>query len=111
MRQHQQIDARALVLAHHVVAHMEADSARPGLEKARQTCQRWLRILPPSQHACVLEWCQILEQPWGEIRNALLDSGERGNRLRQNSPFCGVLSNQERWKILREFEANESRAA
>jgi len=111
MRQHQQIDARALVLGRCVAAHIDADPARSDLDKARQTCQRWLRVLPESQHAPILEWAAILESSWSEIRNVLLDPGEEGNRLRQNSPFCGVLSNRERWAILREFEANESRAA
>ncbi|MFT5241832.1 MAG: hypothetical protein ACI9X0_002820 [Kiritimatiellia bacterium] len=111
MKRHQQIDARGLALARCVVEHIEADPARQGLEKARQTCRHWLRVLPESQHACVLEWTDILERPWSDIRSVLLDPGECGNRLRQNSPFCGVLSNRERWTILREFEANESRAA
>ena len=107
MKRHQQIDARALVLARRVVDHIESDPALRGLERARQTCRRWLRILPDAQHACVLEWSAILEQPWSDVRSALLDPGERGKRLRQNSPFCGVLSNRERWTILREFEDGE----
>ena len=105
------IDARGLALARSVVAHIEADPALQGLKKARQTCRHWLQVLPQSQHAPVLEWSAILALPWPEVRAVLLDPGERGKRLRQNSPFCGVLSNRERWTILREFEANESRAA
>ncbi len=111
MKLHQQIDARGLALAHSVVEHIEADPARQGVAKALSTCRHWLQVLPESQHAPVLEWFSILESPWVEIRAALLDPGERGNRLRQNSPFCGVLSSRERWTILREFEAHESRAA
>jgi len=111
VRLHQQIDARALLLAHRVADRIEADPARVGVEMARQTCQRWLRLLPPSQHTCVQEWCDILKRPWSEIRSALLDPGERGARLRQNSPFCGVLCHRERWAILREFNTNEPRAA
>ena len=111
MRTHQQIDARGLALARRVVANIDADPALQGLEKARQTCRRWLRVLPESQHAPVREWCAILTRPWCEIRAVLLDPGEEGNRLRQNSPFCAALSNRERWAILREFEANDSRAA
>ena len=111
MRQHQQIDARALALGRCVVDHIDADPARGGLDRARQTCQHWLRVLPESQHGPVLEWCAILETSWAQIRTVLLGSGEEGNRLPQNSPFCGVLSNRERWTILREFEENESRVA
>ena len=111
MRTHQQVDARGLALARRVVAHIDADPALQGLERARQTCRHWLQVLPASQHAPVLEWTSILDRPWREVRAVLMDPGEQGNRLRQNSPFCGVLSNRERWAILREFESNESRAA
>jgi hypothetical protein len=31
----------------------------------------------------------------------LLDPSERGVQLRQNSPFCGILTAQERWAFYR----------
>jgi len=111
MKSHQQIDARGLELARHVVSRIEADPQHHGLEKARATCLNWLHILPENQTACVCEWLEILKKPWRDVRRVLLDPGEEGNRLRQNSPFCGILTNRERWKILRDFEAHESRAA
>ena len=51
----------------------------------------------------------ILERPWAEIRSILLDDSEEGRRLRQNDPFCGVLTPAERWDIYREAIANEAR--
>ena len=49
------------------------------------------------------EWLQILEQPWEQIRQVLLDDSEMGRRLRQNDPFCGILSPQEHWAIYRTY--------
>jgi hypothetical protein len=111
VKSHQQIDIRGRVLAEHIVQLIDDDPQLRGLEKARQTCIRWQGILPPPQQHCVSEWIDILSRPWGEIRKVLLDPSEEGNRLRQNSPFCGVLSNQERWRIFREFRSDESQAA
>ncbi|MDP7025261.1 MAG: hypothetical protein QGH42_13610 [Kiritimatiellia bacterium] len=111
MKTHHQIDARGLALAKHIVKLIDEDPLHEGLAKARQTCARWRRILPPSQQHCVVEWEEILSRPWTEIRQVLQDPSERGNQLRQNTPFCGVLSNQERWRIFREFRSDESRAA
>jgi hypothetical protein len=111
MKTHQEIDARALRLARSIVAHIDADPTRSGVEKAVSTCMRWQRMLPEQQRVCVDEWADILKQPWSAIREVLLDESEEGNRLRQSSPFCGVLSNRERWSILKEFVSHDSRAA
>ena len=35
-------------------------------------------------------------------RAVLLDESEEGQRLRQSSPFCGILTPRERWAIYRE---------
>jgi hypothetical protein len=100
MKTHQHIDARSLAMARAIVERIDLDPARAGLEKARATCRRWLeqRSTP-----AVREWMEILQGPWEEIRLVLLTESERGNSLRQNDPFCGVLSPQERWAIYRAF--------
>ena len=58
----------------------------------------------------VAEWGRILELEWEAIRPLLLDPGEEGRRLRQSSPFCGILSPRERWEIYRRV-ANEPQTA
>lgn len=45
------------------------------------------------------EWQIILSEPWAQIRKVLLQDNEEGRRLRQSSPFVGVLTPQERWKF------------
>jgi len=107
MKTHEQIDLRSLALARAVVEAIDGDLTRAGLEVARQTCVRWYRQNPTPALA---EWLSILDRDWESVRGVLLEPGEGGRRLRQSSPFCGVLSPRERWEIYRRFE-HESAAA
>ena len=101
MKTHQEIDSRSLAMAREIVKRIEADPERQGLEAARAVCRRWCLRRPSP---VISEWMEILEKPWVEIRSFLLDEGERGKRLRQSSPFTGILKNKERWRIYREFQ-------
>jgi hypothetical protein len=82
-----------------IVAKIDADPERRGLEHARNVCRSWIEAgNRPAQ-----EWAAIIERPWEEIRRILLDESDEGQRLRQSDPFCGILSPKERWAIYREF--------
>jgi hypothetical protein len=107
MKSHRQIDERSACLARRVVELIDADRDRLGLAKARATCARWMRDAPCEATA---EWSRILQEDWQTVRAVLLDEGEEGCRLRQSSPFCGVLSAQERRAIFSKFR-HESKAA
>jgi hypothetical protein len=100
MRTHEQIDQRSLALARAIAETIDLDPSRGGLERARMTCEHWRRQAPSP---AVEEWSCILGMEWEAIRAVLLDPGERGRRLRQSSPFCGILSPRERWEIYRRF--------
>src|SRR5687767_3548133 len=100
MKTHEEIDQRSLAMARAIVARIDADPARAGLAKAKATCQRWFRERPRRPNG---EWLEILEKPWEEVRELLLDESELGRRLRQSDPFCGILTPQERWEIYRTF--------
>lgn len=97
MHLHRQIEQRSLALVAAIVARIDGDPERAGLLKAQDNCRRW----PPS--AALEEWRGILERPWEDIRQVLLDPGADGCRLRQSDPFVGILSPQERWEIYRSF--------
>ena len=101
MRTHQQIDERSLTLARAIVARVVADPSRAGLLKARATCARWFKERPAP---AIREWLELLERPWEEIRMVLLDESEEGQRLRQSDPFCGILTDQERLRLLDCYE-------
>lgn len=102
VRTHQQIDERSLELARAIAARIDSDPARTGLARARRVCSRWRTM---GHRAEVEEWGRVLELPWPEVRARLLDPSEVGQRLRQSSPFCGVLSARERWAIWRRFRS------
>ena len=80
-----------------IVAKIDADPEREGLQHARQVCERWVAQGIRSAR----EWLLILERPWSEIRAVLLDESDQGQRLRQTDPFCGILTPEERWAIYR----------
>jgi hypothetical protein len=100
MRTHAQIDERSLAMARAIVAKIDQDPARAGLAKARATCQRWYRERPMP---AIKEWLEILDRPWEQIREVLLDESETGQRLRQSAPFGGILTVSERRQIYRQF--------
>jgi len=105
MKTHRDIDLRSLALAQAIVAEIDNDPARRGVDKARSVCARWLRTGAPG---AVQEWMQILSGSWENIRATLLDPSEDGTRLRQSTPFCGVLDNKKRWSIYRSFRTHET---
>jgi hypothetical protein len=107
MKTHEEIDQRSLALSRSIVATIDADPGRKGVLIARATCARWLAGRPSP---VLLEWQALLLRDWPSIRAVLLDEGEEGRRLRQSSPFCGVLSNRDRWDIYRRFQ-HEPKAA
>jgi hypothetical protein len=51
----------------------------------------------------IKRWNRILKASWPEVRKTLLDTSEKGKALRQCSPFGGVLTPRERWRIYRRF--------
>ncbi len=102
VRTHQEIDQRSLDLARAIAEKIDADPARAGLERARRVLDRWETIVYASD---LKLWRQLLQRPWAEIREALLHSSEQGQRLRQSSPFCGILSPRERWAIWRRYSS------
>jgi len=101
MQKHQLIDQRSLELAKAIVQKIDSDPERKGLRKALSVCIRWYKL---HRKACIREWLEILKnREWNEIKEILLDPSEEGKRLRQNSPFCGILTPKERWDIYRRF--------
>ena len=105
MRTHEAIDRRSLRMVRENVARIDADPERRGFEHAKQVCHRWVA----QGNLPAREWLMILQRPWEEVRTVLLDESDEGQRLRQNDPFCGVLTPRERWAIYREARVNEAR--
>lgn len=70
------------------------------LAKARKTLERWLERVDGSSRPTLLEWREILGKSPTQVREVLMGEDEHCKRLRQSSPFCGILTARERTEIL-----------
>ena len=79
-----------------IAAKVRADPAL--LAKARENVRRW-QASDGSPKLALLEWEQILDGPVNQLAQFLAERSERATRLRQSSPFAGVLTEAERRAI------------
>jgi hypothetical protein len=96
VRSHQWIDQRSLALHEAVAAKLEADPTL--LDVARANLQRWLSTTPAP---ALLEWRQLLDvTQLPQLLTLLRSPDDYAARLRQSSPFAGLLTPEERRFIL-----------
>jgi len=71
------------------------------IDFARANLERWSRLNSnsPSLLRCYDEWGKLLQRSVSEVCAALTVETEEGQRLRQNSPFAGILPPDEVWEI------------
>ena len=101
VRSHQWIDQRSLALHEAVAAKLEAHPQL--LDLARQNVERWLLH---SSAAALREWRGILDSvPLTDVVALLRSSSEEAARLRQSSPFAGLLTTEERRVIMAAYES------
>jgi hypothetical protein len=103
-RTHEWIDQRSLALDKAIVRKLLAEPAL--LQRAKDNLQRWIQQRRPAVPQVLVEWQEILETwPFEKIIELLSSSEQEACRLRQSSPFCGILSEEERTAIFQEYEA------
>jgi hypothetical protein len=102
MRSHEWIDERSLALHEAVAARLQAEPQL--LEVARANLKRWLAA---GSAAPLREWQRLLDtRPLPELLQLLRSRDEQAARLRQSSPFAGLLTPAERQAILSRYEAS-----
>ena len=71
-----------------------------GIELARANLERWSRRNhdAPALLRNYAEWRKLLDLPVEAIGASLTAETDEGQRLRQNSPFAGVLTAAEVWE-------------
>ena len=100
---HQVIDERSLELHRAIARKLQAQPSL--LQIAQGNLSRWLGSESPDPLDPLWEWRQILSEWSLDDIQALLESeDEEAVRLRQSSPFPGVLSESERLAILHKYE-------
>ena len=101
VRSHQWIDRRSLALHDAVASKLERDPRLVSI--ARTNLERWIRANPSP---ALQEWQDVLDRtPLPALVALLRSSGEYPARLRQSSPFAGVLTREERQAILEHHDA------
>lgn len=75
------------------------------LEQARENLRRWIPRNRPDGMATryLAQWQEILDGGVDGVVNVLVGTDEHSSELRQNSPFAGVLSDEDRRRVLSSF--------
>lgn len=90
---HSTIDDRLLRLV--LACLLKVDANHALLSRAHAAVQR-------QPNPCIrTEWKSLLALPWPELSALLLETSDRGQRLRQDAPFGGLLSPEERMTVFR----------
>lgn len=106
VRSHQWIDYVDL-MAHRAMARKIR--RQPKLfSRARRNITRWEK----SNRGCpqpLQEWKRILrENNLATVLRIMTRADEEGNRLRQSSPFCGILTEREREAIWARYDQGQT---
>jgi hypothetical protein len=97
---HSRLDERSLAMHQLIAAKVQADPAL--LDKARENVRRWQES-DGSPKLALAEWEQILSGPVNQVAQFLAERSERATRLRQSSPFAGILTEAERRAIYESY--------
>jgi len=97
---HSRLDERSLVL-HKRVAEKLLDNPAL-LDRARGNLRRWQESHGASSLA-LAEWERILTGTADQVARFLVERSEKATRLRQSSPFTGILTEPERLAIYESY--------
>lgn len=100
---HRLLEARSLAMHAVIAEKIERDSSL--LAIPRNNLQRWQSRWGNDPPAWFKEWREIMSRPWREIAALITEPSETAARLRQSSPFAGVLNAAERRRIYEAFRA------
>ena len=91
----------ALPICHRLIA--ERIRRDPSLLRIpRENIARWLAldVYDEGEKRSVLEWMPLLDETrLDELIAPMTDPGEEGQRMRQSSPFVGIMAQDERCEI------------
>jgi hypothetical protein len=100
---HRLLEARSLAMHAVIARKIERDPKL--LDVARRNLQRWRARWDAAPPAWFQEWGALLQQPWPRVAALIAEPSEEAARLRQSSPFAGVLTKSERDRIYEAFRA------
>jgi hypothetical protein len=97
------LEARSLAMHAVIARKIERDPTL--LAIAHRNVERWRIRWKDAPPAWLEEWQEVLKQPWQHIAALITEPSENGARVRQSSPFAGILTNKERWRVYEAFRA------
>ena len=102
---HQFLDRLNLLYHREIAARLLADPEAV-LNRARNNIERWMPVHVGSFSIHALEeWRNLLNtKSISELVAILTEDSDEGQRLRQSTPFAGILSEKEREEIWRRCE-------
>jgi len=100
---HRLLEARSLAMHAVIARKIERDPTL--LAVAYRNIERWNDRWKEDAPAWLKEWQEVLKQPWQHVAALITEPSENGARVRQSTPFAGVLTNEERWRIYEAFRA------
>jgi len=107
-RSPQWLDARTLTMHRRIVDKIRAEPALFAI--VRDNLERWRGQVTPGTQIYLDAWQALVDQGIDACLGMALERSERGYAMRQSSPFAGVLTNKERWEVLRQFnQSHETR--
>jgi hypothetical protein len=98
---HRLLDARSLAMHCKIAEKINKD--RNLFRIPINNLRRWSKNSSEQTPKYIKEWRQILDQPWSEVAAFITCFTEDAIRLRQSSPFAGVLKPLERKQIYDAF--------
>lgn len=101
---HVRLDQRSLALHFAIAEKIKADPAL--LDKALQNIKRW-KAQSSSLSDPLDEWEAIINQGVDKMIEFMRDPSEEATRLRQSSPFAGILTEAERLAIFDAFSKDK----
>ena len=94
---HRLLEIRSLAM--HALIAAKIDRNQELLSIAHRNLNRWESRWAEDSPRWIAEWRAILRKPWKEIAMTLVEMTENASRLRQSSPFAGVLTAIERRRV------------
>ncbi|WP_324470107.1 hypothetical protein [Ottowia sp.] len=109
MANHRSLDARSLALHERVARRLIED--QHAFAHAQSTLARWRLHADERVQPYLAAWQAIMAEGVQACIDTMLEDSERAAALRQASPFAGLLSNAERFDVLKAWREEQSRAA
>lgn len=100
---HRLLDARSLAMHCKIARKISRDQSL--LAIPQRNLERWRQRVSGEPPKFIAEWQDILAEPWSQVVVFITGCSEKAMRLRQSSPFAGVLSARERKQIYDAFRA------